>query len=152
TIWKIRSRTSLDSVFLPTCFLAFEIKLQYSRKPARCQRTTVSGVTTRRDCFQSEQNRHASPQKSLSKGLSFGLTRLRFSTASCWRSARFSRSSLRRERKQRATSPQLSRAKLNMHHGHSKFCDEEIVQTVDFGHEQSFGEAQVRIAAPASWR
>jgi hypothetical protein len=37
--------------------------------------------------------------------------------------ARFSRSSLRRERKQRATSPKLSRAKLNMYHSHSKSWD-----------------------------
>src|SRR6201984_758035 len=73
TIRKISSRTSVDSFFLPICFLAFEIQLQYSRNPARCQRTTVSGVTTRRDLLQSVQNRHASTQKSLSKGLSFGL-------------------------------------------------------------------------------
>src|ERR1700751_1950262 len=73
TIRKISSRTSLDSFFLPICFLTFEIQLQYSRNPARCQRTTVSGVTTRRDLLQSVQNRHASTQKSLSKGLSFGL-------------------------------------------------------------------------------
>src|SRR5258707_15723433 len=73
TMRKINFRTSPDSLFLPTCFLTFEIKLQYSRNPARCQRTTVSGVTTRRDLFQSVQNRHASTQKSLSKGLSFGL-------------------------------------------------------------------------------
>ena len=57
--------------------------LRHSRNPARCQRTTVSGVTTRRDFFQSDQNRHASTQKSLSKGKSVGLACLRFSTASC---------------------------------------------------------------------
>src|ERR1700756_602691 len=123
TIRKISSRTSVDSFFLPTRFLAFEIQLQYSRNPARCQRTTVSGVTTRRDFFHSDQNRHASIQKSLSKGKSVGLSCLRFSTASCWRSAKFSSSSLRRERKQRANSPKHSREKLNMDHSHSKSCD-----------------------------
>jgi hypothetical protein len=70
---KINFRTSLDSLFLPTCFLTFEIRLQYSRNPARCQRTTVSGVTTRRDFFQSDQNRDASTQKSLSTMPSLGL-------------------------------------------------------------------------------
>src|SRR5260370_37658944 len=89
TIRKISPRTAVDSFFLPIWLLAFEIELQYSRNAARCQRTSVSGVTTRRDLFQSVQNRHASTQKSLSKGLSFGLACLRFSTASCWRSARF---------------------------------------------------------------
>src|SRR5712664_4400551 len=58
TMRKINFRTSLDNLFLPTCFLSFEMKPQYSRNPARCQRTTVSGVTTRRDFFQSDPNRH----------------------------------------------------------------------------------------------
>src|SRR5215831_6067069 len=66
TIPKISSRTSLDSFFLPTCFLPFEIKLQYSRKPARCQRTTVSGLTSTRDCFQAPKKRRANTQKILS--------------------------------------------------------------------------------------
>src|SRR5215469_1527362 len=65
-IRKISSRTSVDSFFLPTGFLAFEIKLQYSRKPARCQRTTVSGLTSTRDCFQAPQKRRANTQKILS--------------------------------------------------------------------------------------
>ncbi len=38
------------------------------RKPARCQRTTVSGLTIMRDCFQADQNRRAATQKSLSNG------------------------------------------------------------------------------------
>jgi len=80
TIQKISSRTSVDSFFLPTCFLAFESKLQYSRNPARCQRTTVAGVTTRRDLFQSVQDRHASTQKSFSKRAEFwsGLPTLQY--------------------------------------------------------------------------
>ena len=53
-IRKIRPRTSFDSLFLPTCFLAFDRKLQYRRKPARCQRRTVSGWTSMRDCFHTE--------------------------------------------------------------------------------------------------
>ena len=57
-IRKISSPTSVDSFFLPTCFVAFEIKLQYSRKPARCQRTT-QGLTSTRDCSQAPQKRRA---------------------------------------------------------------------------------------------
>src|SRR6266436_7329268 len=34
TIRRISPRTSVDSFFLPTRFLAFEIKLQYSSKPS----------------------------------------------------------------------------------------------------------------------
>src|ERR1700739_5084556 len=47
-IWKINSRISLGVCFLPTCLRILEISLQYIRKPSRCQRATVSGVTTRR--------------------------------------------------------------------------------------------------------
>src|ERR1700739_5034460 len=65
-IRKINSRTSVGSFFLPTWVLAFEIQLQYSRKPARCQRTTVSGLTSTRDCFQAPQKRRANTQKVLS--------------------------------------------------------------------------------------
>ena len=53
TIRKINSRTSLDVGLLPTRVLAREISFQYKRNPARCQRTTVSGVTMRRECLPS---------------------------------------------------------------------------------------------------
>src|ERR1022692_4730062 len=43
---KINARTSFGVCLLPFGFLTFEISLQYSRKPVRCQRTTVSGETT----------------------------------------------------------------------------------------------------------
>ena len=121
TIWKMRSRISWDSFFLPTRCFTLEIRLQYLRKPARCQRTTVSGVTMMRELFQADQNRRAETQNSLSKGLSLGLGCLRFSTVSCWRSAKFSKSSVRCERKQRASSPNHSRKKRNMENSHSRW-------------------------------
>jgi hypothetical protein len=65
TIWKINSRISFGVCFLPTCLWTLEISLQYIRKPARCQRTTVSGVTTRRACFHPDQTRRAITQKEL---------------------------------------------------------------------------------------
>jgi hypothetical protein len=89
---------------------------------ARCQRTTVSGVTTRSDFFQSAQNRRARTQKSLSIGWSRARGCLRFSTASCCRSAKFSKSSVRCERKQRASNPNHSRKKGNMENSHSKLA------------------------------
>ena len=54
----------------PTRRLTLEIRLQY-RKPARYQRTTVSGVTTRRTCFQADEKLRPSTQKSLCRGLSW---------------------------------------------------------------------------------
>src|SRR5437588_3074819 len=132
TIRKISSRTSADSCFLPTCFLAFEIKLQYSRNPARCQRTTVSGLTSTRDCFQAPQKRRANTQKILStvpiRGLR-GRGCLRFSTASCCRRARFSRSRLRCDCKQRVSrpnpNPDRKSTRLNSSHtviSYAVFC------------------------------
>jgi len=56
TIRKINSLASFETLLLPACFLTLEMKLQYRRKPARCQRTTVSGVTTIRPFFQEDQN------------------------------------------------------------------------------------------------
>src|ERR1039458_9459517 len=117
---KIKSLTSFESLFLPTCFLTLEMKLQYRRKLARCQRTTVSGVTTMRDCFQADQHRRASTQNSLSSTRSLGLGCLRFSTVSCCRSARFSRSKLRRERKTRTSTPNQSQDQRDMDESYSR--------------------------------
>ena len=55
------------------------------------------GVTTTRACFQADQKRRASTQKSLSRGLRLGRGCLRLSTASCFRSAKFSSRRLCRE-------------------------------------------------------
>jgi hypothetical protein len=109
----MRSRISWDSFFLPTRSFTLELRLQYLRKPARCQRATVSGVTMMRELFQADQNRCASTQKSLSRGPTFGLRCLRFSTVSCCRSTKFSKSSVRCERKQRAsTDPDRDRNEI----------------------------------------
>src|SRR6266404_4138129 len=67
TMRKINSRTSFGVGLLPTCLRTLEINRQYIQKPVRCQRTTVSGATMRRDCFQAEQTRRAITQKNLSK-------------------------------------------------------------------------------------
>jgi hypothetical protein len=83
TIRKINSRTSFGVGLLPTRVLAFEISFQYKRNPARCQRTTVSGVTMMRDCLQADQTHRAIPRKSLSKRPTLGRGCRRFSTASC---------------------------------------------------------------------
>src|SRR5437016_3114988 len=79
-----------------------------SINPDRCQRTTVSGLTTMSACFHPDQNLRARTQKTLSNAASLGLGCLRFSAASCWRRARFSRSRLRRARKSRRIAPKRS--------------------------------------------
>src|ERR1039458_8396146 len=69
TIRKTNSRTSFGVGFLPTRVLTLEISFQYKRKPARCQRITVSGVTTIRACSHPDQNRRTATQNNLSNGL-----------------------------------------------------------------------------------
>ena len=105
---KIRSRTSLGVGLLPVCFVTLETNFQYRRKPARCQRMTVSGVTMRIDSFQLDQKRRATTQKSLSKLLRLGRGWRRFRTESCWRKAKFSRRRLRCARKRRTSVPMHS--------------------------------------------
>src|SRR5713101_9448047 len=56
TIRKIRARTSLLTRFRPPTCLARETHVQYKRKPARCQLTTVLGVTKTRGFVHPDQN------------------------------------------------------------------------------------------------
>ena len=72
TIRKISSCTSLGVCRRPKAVLVLEITFQYKRKPARCHRTTVSGVTIMRDCFHLGQNRFAKTRQTLSKTVSLG--------------------------------------------------------------------------------
>jgi hypothetical protein len=99
---------------LPIGFLTFEITLQYRRKPARRQRTTVSGVTPMSDCFHFDRNRRTAIQTSLSKLLRLGRRRRRFSTASCCRRTNFSKARSRWLRKRRKSAPNQSKNKLSM--------------------------------------
>src|ERR1022692_618019 len=98
---KIRSRTSVEIRFRPVTRRALEIARHYNLNPARCQPTTVSGLTKMRACFQPDQNLRARTQKSLSNARSLGLGFLRFSTASSCRRTKFSKRGVRRVQKQR---------------------------------------------------
>jgi hypothetical protein len=62
---KIKALTSVLTRLLPPTRLARESHFQYSRKPARCQATTVFGVTSTRGCFQPDQSLRKTIQNSL---------------------------------------------------------------------------------------
>jgi len=85
TMRKINSRTSFGVGLRPTGPRTREISLQYMRKPARCQPTTVPGVTTMIDCFHWDHRRLTATRKSLSNRLRAGRGRRRFSTVNCCR-------------------------------------------------------------------
>jgi hypothetical protein len=71
-IWKISSRISLVTGLLPTGLRTRERNRQYRWKPARCQRTTVSGDTTMSAVLHRDQERRRSTQKILSAVASLG--------------------------------------------------------------------------------
>jgi hypothetical protein len=115
TIRKINSRTSFGVDLLPTCLRTLEISRQYIQKPVRCQRTMVSGVTMRRDCFQADQTRRAITQKSLSRMSRLG--------RGC-RKARFSIRRLRRPRKRRTSVPKHRPMNRSMPRSYTKAVTE----------------------------
>lgn len=138
TIRKINSQTSLDVCLLPTRILTREISLQYELKLVRCHRTTVSGVTMMRACFHPDQNRRTATQKSLAKRLRPGRGRRRFSTASCWRSTKFSKTRLPRLQNRRASAPNHKWDTLNIAWSYTKLAAGRLLQTVDSAVGQSF--------------
>jgi hypothetical protein len=103
----------------PTCVRTLEISRQYIRKPVRCQRTTVTGVTTRA-CFHSDSKRRTTTQKSISKKPRLGRGCRRFNTARCFRSTRFSKTSFPWLRKTRIRARIQRKNRLNMARSYTK--------------------------------
>src|SRR5467141_1595862 len=56
TIRKIKARISLLTRFCPPTWLNLETHVQYKRNPARCQFTTVLGVTKTSGCLHPDQH------------------------------------------------------------------------------------------------
>ena len=112
---KISSRNSLLTHFRPTRALCCEHHVQYSLKPARCQRTTVSGWTMTSVRFHPDQNRRSITQKTLSGAVSLGREFRAFKTLSYCRKARISSSNSRREHKLQAIRPMNSLSIRSIH-------------------------------------
>src|ERR1700722_19613122 len=108
TMRKISSRSSLLTHFLPARTRCRESQVQYSLKPARCHRTTVSGWTRINACLHPDQNRRNMTQKSLSVTATRGWECLRFKTASCCRELNSPRGD--RGEKKRIGSPEQAAA------------------------------------------
>ena len=126
--------------FLPTAFRAREIRLQYSRKPARCQRTTVSGVTRINDFFQPEQTCRKTTQNIRSTELSRG--RGRFACrATVVAEGRGSPGGvlLGSERRRRPSRADVEGAQTSGNHS-EKRAGQMLLQVIDSAIVQSFGE------------
>ena len=143
TMRKMSSRNSLLTHFLPAWALRREIPAQYSLKPARCQRTTVSGWTRTNARFHPGHTRRNITQKNLSGAAHRGRPYLCFRTPSCCRRARFSRSKSRRERKARAnrkgSRPKRRTMRPVLHRSRPV---ERSRHLPDFNADHDFGELQ----------
>jgi hypothetical protein len=82
-----------------------DFRLQRSRKPSRCQRTTVSGFTRRTASHQRRTMLDRNTSKPLSCGRKRGCSTLCDATISCCRSIMFSATSSCRERNASPTRP-----------------------------------------------
>ena len=99
TIRKIKARTSLLTRFRPPTWLILETHVQYKRNPARCQFTTVLGVTKTRGCLHPDQHILNATQNSLCRAVHRRRGRCACRASNCRRRARFSRTRSARERK-----------------------------------------------------
>src|SRR5438034_985396 len=93
TIRKIKARTSLLTRFRPPTWRTLETHVQYKRNPARCQFTTVLGVTKTRGFLHPDQNVLNATQNSLCRAVNRRRGRCACRASNCRRRARFSRRS-----------------------------------------------------------
>src|SRR5271167_1540697 len=110
TIRMIKARTSLLTRFRPPACPTLEIHVQYKRNPARCQFTTVRGVTRTRGFLQPDQNVRNATQNSLCRAVNRRRGRCACSASNCRRRARFSRMSSSRELKALTNQPRKCRS------------------------------------------
>ena len=124
---KIKARTSGLTRCLPPTGLARESHFQYNRKPARCQATTVFGVTSTSGRFQPDQSFRKITQNSLCAVDSRRRGRRLCRASNCCLSARFSRRRSSRERNRPIIQPMRCRsaetiAKSYRHAGSQSLC------------------------------
>src|SRR6478736_3944703 len=91
TIRKIKARTSLLTRFRPPTWLTLETQVHYRRNPARCQFTTVLGVTKMSGLVHPDQNVRNATQNSLCRAVNRRRGCCACRASNCRRRARFSR-------------------------------------------------------------
>jgi len=115
TIRKIKARTSLLTRFRPPIWLTLETHLQYKRNPARCQFTTVRGVTKMRGLVHPDQSVLNATQNSLCWAVNRRRGCCVCRASNCRRRARFSRTRSSRERKAPTNQPKKCRSERHDH-------------------------------------
>src|SRR6478672_9148701 len=110
TIRKIKARTSLLTRFRPPTWLTLETHVQYKRNPARCQFTTVLGVTKMSGLVHPDQNVLNATQNSLCRAVNRRRGCCACRASNCRRRAKFSRTRSSRERKTLTNQPRKCRS------------------------------------------
>src|SRR6267143_2899165 len=110
TIRKIKARTSLLTRFRPPTWLILETHVQYKRNPARCQFTTILGVTKTRGCLHLDQHILNATQNSLCRAVNRRRGRCACSASNCRRRAKFSRTRSARQLKELTNQPRKCRS------------------------------------------
>src|SRR5260370_12599081 len=107
---KIKARTSLLTRFRPPDWRILETHVQYKRNPARCQFTTVLGVTKTRGCLHPDQHILNATQNSLCRAVNRRRGRCACRASNCRRRARFSRTRSARQLKELTNQPRKCRS------------------------------------------
>src|SRR5579862_7464762 len=122
-ISRISRRISNDTAGRPQRRRDFQ--RQYSLKPARCQRITVSGRTIASASYILGNSRQIPPNMSLSIDANRSLLGLaRRSTLICCLSIKISASSVARDRRRSITVPKISLHKSNIEQQHRPILDQ----------------------------
>jgi len=128
TIRKIKARTSLLTSFRPPTWLTLETHVQYKRNPARCQFTTVLGVTKRSGLVHPDQHVRNATQNSLCRAVNRRRGCCACRASNCRRRASFSRT---RSSERHDHRPELYRKSPNR----------ALRQVIYFAGVRRFGEA-----------
>jgi hypothetical protein len=144
TIRKIKARTSLLTRFRPPTCLTLEIQVQYKRKPARCQFTTVLGVTNIRGFLHPDQHVFNATQNSLCRAVNRRRGCCVCRASNCRRRARFSRTRSSRERKTLTNQPRKCRSDIIMARIVAEKSESSFSQVIHSAGVRRFGEAQLQ--------
>src|SRR5258708_4330858 len=142
TIRKIKARTSLLTRFRPPIWLTLETHVQYKRNPARCQFTTVLGVTKMSGLVHPDQHVRNATQNSLCRAVNRRRGCCACRASNCRRRARFSRTRSSREWKALTNQPRKCRSDTFMQESYRKTSNRAVRQVIYFVGVRRFGEAQ----------
>ncbi len=136
---RISSLTSRETRSRPPrCVRDFQA--QNRRKPLRCQPITVAGLTITSPSRQFGQKLEIKTQKQRSVGSSRGRDVFRFSTASCWRTAKLSKYDAARARSSQCRS--ATRRRMSIFRMGGRLSRRSLISE-GFCGVRSFGEAHL---------